>query len=92
MVDQSESHVDNNIVEENGALLTQITSQKEADYKQYTTYPLYERRKNDLISELYQMLKINAALISSGDKDLDVKCFPDLYVEGKYAVSFMSGS
>lgn len=61
--------VDDNVVEVNGALLTQIMSEKEADYKQYTIYPLQERRKNAPISELYQMLKVNAAPIDSRHKD-----------------------
>ncbi|KAF8792848.1 hypothetical protein HNY73_004397 [Argiope bruennichi] len=83
IVDQLESQVDN-VVEGNDGLLTQVTSEKMADYEQYTIYPLHERRRNAPISELYQMLKVNAAPIDSRDKDLDVKCFPDLYVEGKY--------
>lgn len=83
IVDQLESQVDY-VVEGNDGLLTQVTSEKEADYEQYTIYPLHERRRNASISELYQMLKVNAAPIDSRDKDLDVKCFPDLYVEGKY--------
>ncbi|GBP48768.1 hypothetical protein EVAR_32788_1 [Eumeta japonica] len=70
-----------NVVEENDGLLTQVTSGKEADYEQYTIYPLHERRKNASISELYQMLKVNTALIDYRDKDLDEKCFSDIYVE-----------
>lgn len=68
VVDQLESQA-------NDGLLTQVTSEKEADYEQYTIYPLHERRRNAPISELYQMLKFNAAPIDSRDKDLDVKCF-----------------
>ncbi|CAK1584070.1 unnamed protein product [Parnassius mnemosyne] len=66
------------------ALLTQITREKETDYEHYTIYPLNERRQNAPASELYQMLKVNTAPIDARDKDLDVKCFPHLYVEGKY--------
>lgn len=49
-------------------------------------YPLNERRQNAPASELYQMLKVNTAPIDARDKDLDDKCFPHLYVEGKYVI------
>ncbi|KAF8770996.1 hypothetical protein HNY73_018460 [Argiope bruennichi] len=91
IIDQLESQVDN-VAEENDGLLTQVTSEKEADYEQYTIYPLHERRRNTLISELYEMLKVNAAPIDSRDKDLDAKCFPDLYVEGKYGQFYVRQS
>lgn len=64
--------------------MNQITREKETDYEHYTIYPLNERRQNAPASELYQMLKVNTAPIDARDKDLDVKCFPHLYVEGKY--------
>lgn len=55
------------------------------DYEQHTIlYPLYEKRKNGFISDLYQMKKVNSTPLYSIVKDLDLKCFPFLYPEGKY--------
>lgn len=41
------------------------------------------KRQTGSVSALYQMLKINAAPLDNRDTDIDVKCFPDLFVEGK---------
>lgn len=48
------------------------------------TYPLNERRNNAPVSALYQMLKVNAPPLDSRDLEIDVKCFPDLFVTGTY--------
>lgn len=87
IIDQSETHLNGKPIEKKPALLTQVTSEKGVNCEQYTIYLLYERRRKAPISELYQMLKVNAAPINSRDIDLDVKCFPDLYAEGKYGVT-----
>ncbi|XP_044742220.1 uncharacterized protein LOC123303484 [Chrysoperla carnea] len=59
-------------------------NQHNYEYEHYTIYPLHERRKNSSITALYQMLKVNASTLDHCDKEIDVKCFPDLYYEGKF--------
>ncbi|KAI5726766.1 hypothetical protein M8J76_008082 [Diaphorina citri] len=66
------------------AMLTQVTEEEHSDYEQYTIYPLHEKRTNASTTALYQMLKVNAAPLDSRDNNIDVKCFPDLFVEGQF--------
>ncbi|XP_066600006.1 putative autophagy-related protein 11 [Prorops nasuta] len=66
---------------ENKALLTQ-KSQSDSYYDQYTIYPMYEGRSNESATELYQMLKVHDCPLNFDYKDLDLKCFPDLYSYG----------
>ncbi|KAI5722606.1 hypothetical protein M8J76_010895 [Diaphorina citri] len=78
------SSIDNSTVD-GEALLTQINEEEEQEStEQYTIYPLHEKRQNAPITALYQMLKVNAAPFDSRDSSIDVKCFPDLFVEGKF--------
>lgn len=85
LIETSNNNQDENNINNLDTLLTQITEDRNLiDYEQYTIYPLYEKRSNALISDLYQMKTVNTVPIYSTDKDLDVKCFPYLYPDGKY--------
>jgi|GEM_PF-3635344 len=68
-------------VEKKSALLTQM-SQSDVYYEQFTIYPIHEKRINATATDLYQMLKINDVPLDNRVKDLDAKCFPDLYPYG----------
>ncbi|KAI5733727.1 hypothetical protein M8J76_015236 [Diaphorina citri] len=72
--------------EQEGAMITQIFDEQEESngYEQYTIYPLNEKKKNAPVTALYQMLKVNAAPIDSRERQIDVLCFPDLFVEGRF--------
>jgi len=63
------------------ALLTQM-SQTDQYYEQFTIYPMYEKRINESATKFYQMIKIQDIPLDNRIKDLDVKCFPDLYPYG----------
>ncbi|XP_031785938.1 uncharacterized protein LOC116417348 [Nasonia vitripennis] len=63
-----------------------LTQKSETDpfYDHYTIYPLHDKKKNESDTALYQMLQVSAAALDNRGKDLDLKCFPDLYPYGKY--------
>ena len=63
------------------ALLTQ-KYQSDSFYEQYSIYPLHDKKMNNTDTKLYQMLKIYATALDVRGKDLDLKCFPDLYPFG----------
>lgn len=63
------------------ALLTQM-SQSDEYYEQFTIYPMHEKRINESAITLYQMFKIEDTPLDNRIKDLDIKCFPDLYPYG----------
>jgi len=57
-------------------------SQTDQYYEQFTIYPMYEKRINESATTLYQMVKIQDVPLDNRTKDLDIKCFPDLYPYG----------
>lgn len=63
------------------ALLTEM-SQTDEYYEQFTIYPMHEKRINETATALYQMVKIEDIPLNNRNKDLDIKCFPDLYPYG----------
>ncbi|KMQ83275.1 dna repair and recombination protein mitochondrial [Lasius niger] len=63
------------------ALLTQM-SQTDQYYNQFTIYPMYEKRINESASNLYQMIKIHDVPLDNRYKNLDAKCFPNLFPFG----------
>jgi len=78
----NEENEKNNISKkEYKALLTQM-SQTNQYYEQFTIYPMYEKRINESATTLYQIIKIQEVPLDNRTKDLDIKCFPDLYPYG----------
>lgn len=90
LLDQVHNDIEHNIeaddiVEPEDPFLRRIDTEADADYhSQYTIYPLHENRQNVQVSALYQMARVEAASIDNRDKDLDLKCFPHLFPEGKF--------
>lgn len=83
-----ENEIENEIhkldsLKKNGALLTQ-KDECDSYYEQFTIYPLHGEKFNEKDSKLYQMLEVHANPYDNRAKDLDVKCFPDLFPTGKY--------
>ena len=64
------------------ALLTQKL-ENDVFYEHLTIYPLYGKRENQSCSKLYQMLPVQNQPLNFRAKDLDLKCFPQLFPEGK---------
>jgi len=62
------------------AMLTEIKNDKDSYYEQYTIYPLYEKKSRQSVTALYQMLKIQKLPLDNREKNLDLLCFPDLYL------------
>lgn len=79
--DDKENDKNNTSKKKYEALLTQM-SQTDQYYEQYTIYPMYEKRINESATTLYQMIKIQDVPLDNRTKDLDIKCFPDLYPYG----------
>lgn len=80
--DNDKSECPNNIIDENEhALLTQVL-QSDKIYEQFTIHPLYEKRPDETITNLYQMLKIQDMPLDNCHENLDLQCFPHLYPYG----------
>lgn len=50
-------------------------------YEHFTIYHIYEKKINESAITLYQMIKIKDVPLDN-HKDLDIKCFSDLYSYG----------
>ncbi|KAL7298906.1 hypothetical protein TKK_0008012 [Trichogramma kaykai] len=62
-------------------------------YENMTIYPSHEKKLNEELAKLFQMLKVHAELLHNKTKDLDCLCFPDLFptgVEGQRASRFVT--
>lgn len=79
-----ESNEEEKELQNQSAILTQVTEDNEDIYEEYTMYPLHEMKQNSTACALYQMLKVNAAPIDNRNKDIDTLSFPDLFNESKY--------
>ncbi|CAH0380811.1 unnamed protein product, partial [Bemisia tabaci] len=64
------------------AMITQ-RSKDDAFYDNYSIVPLYDSRENKSSSELFQMKKVEGAIIDSRAPLLDAQCFPDLFPDGR---------
>ena len=58
------------------ALLTQVVDDDENNSynEQYTIYPLYEKKRNETATALYQMLKVHELPLDNREKSLDLLC------------------
>ena len=79
--DNIKPHTDNNPVP--AALLTQ-KSQSDTFDQQYSIYPLYGKKIDETDTKLYQIPQVYTTALGVRGKDLDLKCFPDLYLFGMY--------
>lgn len=76
-----DGHQDDVNANKRAALLTQV-SQSDDLYEQFTIHPMYEKRPNETVTDLYQMLKIFDVPLDNRHKSLDLQCFPHLYPYG----------
>ena len=83
---QVSDDVENNEIANNEKVAALLTQKDECDpfYEQYTIYPLYGSKMNETDTKLYQMLHVYANVYNCRAKDLDIKCFPDLFPTGKH--------
>ncbi|XP_026830504.1 uncharacterized protein LOC113563289 [Ooceraea biroi] len=62
-----------------------MLTQKDKDdsyYEHYTIIPLHENKENQTACTLYQVVKIEDVPLDNREKNLDVMCFPHLFVLG----------
>ena len=71
------------------AMVRKVAKDEEAElYKNYTIQTLHVPRINEKATDLYQLLKINAAPLDARCKQLKEMCFPSIFTHGVYGIQF----
>ena len=61
-----------------------LKSQSDPYYEQYTIVPIHDKSKNESDTKMYQLLKVYETSLDFQLKDLDIKCFPNLFPFGEH--------